>query len=93
MNIKRWLLCAFLFLICFLILRWLNNGKIFEGYCGCGGGGGRGYYRRQGYERQGYGRQGYGRQGYYYGGGASSPPYMYDDDQPYWYRYVPFFGH
>ena len=28
MNIKRWLLCGFLFLICFLILRWLNNSSI-----------------------------------------------------------------
>ena len=42
MNIKRWLLCGFLFLICFLILRWLNNEKNNEGYggrvCNCGGG-------------------------------------------------------
>jgi hypothetical protein len=39
MNIKRWLLCAFLFLICFLFLRWLNNKSIIEGN---GGGRGRG---------------------------------------------------
>ena len=34
MNIKRWLLCGFLFLICFLILHWLNNtnSKIVESY-------------------------------------------------------------
>ena len=45
MNIKRWLLCAFLFLICFLILRWLNNTKIMEGYEEGGHGGrGHGYY-------------------------------------------------
>lgn len=31
MNIKRWLLCAFLFLICYFVLRWLNNKNIVEG--------------------------------------------------------------
>jgi hypothetical protein len=39
MNIKRWVLCAFLFIICFLFLRWLNDGKNIEGYsgvCNCG---------------------------------------------------------
>jgi hypothetical protein len=31
-NIKRWLICAFLFLICFLILRFLNSNTTKEGY-------------------------------------------------------------
>jgi len=30
MNIKRWLLCAFLFLICFVFLHWLNNYNVVE---------------------------------------------------------------
>jgi len=35
MNIKRWLLCAFLLILCFLFLRWLNStGAIIEGYYG-----------------------------------------------------------
>jgi hypothetical protein len=42
MNIKRWLFCGFLFLICFLFLRWLNNKNVIEDYAGYGGGGGRG---------------------------------------------------
>ena len=39
MNIKRWMLCAFLFFICFLFLRWLNNGKKMESFnnCNCRG--------------------------------------------------------
>ena len=37
MNIKRWLLCGFLFLICFLILHWLNNNSIGEIYGGSNG--------------------------------------------------------
>ena len=45
MNIKRWLICAFLFFICFLILRWLSNtNHIIEGY------GYRGVRRRYNYD-------------------------------------------
>jgi hypothetical protein len=89
MNIKRWLLCAFLFLICFLILRWLNNAKIIEGY-GCHGGCHcRGCHCRGGHGHRGGGHYGV-HGGYYNGGGAYSPIYIYDD-QPYWYRYIPFF--
>jgi len=85
MNIKRWLLCAFLFLICFLFLRWLNNKNIIvEGH----GGGGMGHGGGHG------GGRGRGR---YYGGGGTaygSPLYVYEevDDYPppYCFR-VPFF--
>jgi hypothetical protein len=42
-NTKRWLLCAFLFIICFIILQFLNSkNPIVEGHGGGGGGGGRG---------------------------------------------------
>ena len=41
MNIKRWLLCAFLMIICFFFLRWLNSTTtIVEGHGGGGHGGG-----------------------------------------------------
>ena len=86
MNIKRWLLCAFLFLICFLILRWLNNKNIIEGH---GGGGGHGIGHYGGGRGYGYG----GSSGYNYGGPYMSPLYVYQEEQPYWYRYVPFFGY
>ena len=85
-NIKRWTLCAFLFLVCFLILKMLNVKT--EGYRG----GGRGYYGR------GRGR-GYGIPRYY--GGYSSigfPMYYYSDSyyndyyfpESQWYIYKPF---
>lgn len=31
-NIKRWIVCGFLFLICILILKFLNSTTIKEGY-------------------------------------------------------------
>ena len=78
MNIKRWLLCGFLFLICFLFLSWLNNKNVVEGHGGGGGGrgrgggsrggggGGRGHYGGHG----GIGHYGgYGGRRGYYGGG------------------------
>jgi len=84
-NLKRWSICAVLFLICFFILRSLGTNKpIMEGFGrGMGHGGGMGH--------------GYGR-GYGYGGGAlfSSPLYIYNDDDydydfrpPYLRRYIP----
>jgi len=113
MNIKRWLLCAFLMIICFFFLRWLNStSTIVEGHGGGGGGhgggghgGGRGGYYggRGGYYGggRGYYRGGHGGSGYYYGGVTplyttplyTTPLYIYEDDQPYWYRYIPFFGY
>ena len=37
-NMKRWLICAFLFLICYIILINLDGKKITEGLGGCRGG-------------------------------------------------------
>ena len=31
-NIKRWIICAFLFIICILILKFLNSKTMKEGY-------------------------------------------------------------
>jgi len=85
-NIKRWALCAFLFLICFLILRFLDGKSLFEGYrggCGC-----RGY---KGNRRLGIPR--------YYGGYSNGSPMYYYSDSDYvdyyfpeneWYIYKPF---
>jgi len=96
-------MCIFIFNM-FLISRWLNNKNIIEGHGGGGGhgighyGGGRGYGygvgRGRGYG-YGYGRgYGYGgSSGYNYGGPYMSPLYIYQEEQPYWYRYVPFFGY
>jgi hypothetical protein len=38
MDIKRIILCGFLFIICFLLLRWLNNEIITESYVSLYGG-------------------------------------------------------
>jgi hypothetical protein len=95
MNIKRWLICAFLFLVCFLFLRWLNNGKIIEGHGGGGGhGGGRGLGHGNGGNIGYYGgNRRYRGTGYYYGGTDTTPLYVYEEVDPYWYRYIPFFGY
>jgi len=101
-NTKRWLICAFLFIICFIILQFLNSKKpIVEGHGGGGGGGGGhggGGFSRGGhgggFGRGGFGRGGFGRSwgGYYgnYGGGAVNVNplyYIYDDDDYYPYWY------
>lgn len=99
-NMKRWLICAFLFLICYIIVINLDGKKLVEGLGGHGRGGhGRGGYGRGGYGRGGYGRGGYGRglggpRGYYGGYYPDiTPVYLYDNyTQPYWYRYIPFFN-
>lgn len=97
-NMKRWLICAFLFLICYIIVINLDGKKLVEGLGGHGRGGrrggGRGHIGRGG----GYGRGLGGSRGYY-GGYYSdiTPVYVYDNydyyTQPYWYRYIPFFNY
>jgi rhoptry neck protein 2 len=93
-NIKRWTICAFLFFICFLILRFLNGKKSVEGYGGHGsmGHGSMGHgsmgHGSMGHGSMGHGgHRGYGRRGGYYrgwggyGGGDLNitPLYIYDD--------------
>jgi len=75
MNIKRWLVCGFLFIICFLFLRWLNKSSVVEGHGGGGGGhggvgGGHGGGGHGGGGHGGgyYGGHGGGHRGGYYGG-------------------------
>jgi hypothetical protein len=91
MCVKKWIGCAILFYICYLILNYLSNSVESFGRRGRGGFG-RGYYGGRG----GYygGRGGYygGRGGYY--GGVSYPVVVTQDYYPsYWYRYIPFFGY
>ena len=95
MCVKKWIGCAILLYICYLIVIYLD--KPVESF-----GGGRGGYGRGGFGRGGYGRGGYygGRGGYYggrggyYGGGLSYPVVVTQDYYPsYWYRYIPFFGY
>jgi hypothetical protein len=83
-NIKRWTICAFLFFICFLILRQLDVKS--EGYrngCGCGG--------YKGNKKMSIPR--------YYGGYTNGHPFYYYSDSDYidyyfpeseWYIYKPF---
>jgi hypothetical protein len=63
-NIKRWTLCAFLFLVCLYILKILNvKSEGYRGGCRCSGGcrcGCRGYGRGLGLG-MGLGMGGYGR--------------------------------
>lgn len=99
MNVKKWATCAFLFLICYVIIIYLD--KSIEGFRGGGRGGfgrgigrGRGYYGGRGYG-PGYG-MGYGM-GYGYGRGYYPVPVVINDDSnylypsflypSYWYRY------
>ena len=74
MFTKKWLICAFLFFVCYLIIVHLDK-NIAEGFHGRGRGGigiGRGYYG--------------GRRGYY--GGVSYPVPVVDNYySSYWYPY------
>ena len=99
MCVKKWIACAVLFYICYLIVKYLEkNVESFGG--GRGGGRGRGghYGGRGGH----YGGRGgyYGGRGGYYGGGGSYPVVVTEDYYPsywwypsYWYRYAPIFGY
>ena len=98
MCVKKWIVCAVLFYILHLVVKYLDKNNQIESFGRRGGGyyGGRGgYYGGRG----GYygGRGGYygGRGGGgYYGGGLSYPVVIAEDSYPsYWYRYIPFFGY
>ena len=86
MSVKKWIGCAILLYICYLIVIYLD--KSVESF-----GGGRG--------RGGGGIGGFGRgRGGYYGGRVSYPVVVNQDYYPsywwnpsYWNRYVPFFGY
>ena len=104
MCVKKWICCAILLYICYLIVNYLD--KPVESFGGGGGGFGRGGFGRGGFGRGGFGRGGYyggfGRGGYYggfgrggyYGGRVSYPVVVTQDYYPsYWYRYIPFFGY
>ncbi len=83
MSVKKWITCAFLFFICYLIIVYLD--KAIEEFRGGGGGGrGRGYYGGRGY---GYGRGYYGRGYYGYGGGSYRVPVIVNEYPSYWYPY------
>jgi hypothetical protein len=98
MSVKKWIGCAILFYICYLIVIYLD--KPVESFGGGGGGrggfgfGGRGF---------GFGGRGFGfggRGGYYGGRGVSYPVVVNQDYYPnywwypsYWHRYIPFFGY
>jgi len=108
MGVKKLVCCAFLFFLCFLLLRFLSSSQTVEALGGRGGGrgrggighgGGRGYYGGIGH-RGGLGRGYYGGGRGYYGGGGyygATPVYIYDDydyyRSPYWYRYIPFMNY
>ena len=84
MSVKKWITCAFLFFVCYLIIMYLD--KTIENFRGGGG---------RGYGGMGRGRGGIGRG--YYGGYGYNPVYIYDDSNyrysyPYWYSYIPFFN-
>ena len=98
MCVKKWICCAILLYICYLIVNYLD--KPVESFGGGGGGFGRGGFGRGGFGRGGFG--GFGRGGYYggfgrggyYGGRVSYPVVVTQDYYPsYWYRYIPFFGY
>ena len=88
MCVKKWIVCAVLFYILYLIVKYLD--KPIESFGRRGGYyGGRGGY----YSGRGGGYYG-GRGGGYYGGGLSYPVVIAEDSYPsYWYRYIPFFGY
>jgi len=108
MGVKKLVFCAFLFFLCFLLLRFLSSSQTVEALGGRGGGrgrggighgGGRGYYGGIGH-RGGLGRGYYGGGRGYYGGGGyygATPVYIYDNydyyQSPYWYRYIPFMNY
>ena len=90
MSVKKWIGCAILLYICYLIVIYLD--KPVESFGGGGRGRGRGGIG-------GFGRGGFGRGGYY-GGGVSYPVVVTQDYYPsywwnpsYWNRYIPFFGY
>ena len=105
MCVKKWICCAILLYICYLIVNYLD--KPVESFGGGGGGGRGGGFGRGGiggFGRGGYygGRGGYyGGRGGYYGGRAISYPVVVNQDYypsywwspSYWYRYIPFFGY
>ena len=83
MCVKKWICCAILLYICYLIVIYLD--KSVESFGGGRGRGGIGGFGRGGY---------YGGRGGYYGGGLSYPVVVTQDYYPsYWYRYIPFFGY
>ena len=91
MCVKKWICCAILLYICYLIVNYLD--KPVESFGGGGGRGGGGFGRGGigGFGRGGFG--GFGRGGYY-GGRVSYPLVVTQDYYPsYWYRYIPFFGY
>jgi hypothetical protein len=108
MGVKKLVCCAFVFFLCFLLLRFLSSSQTVEALGGRGGRGGigrrggighRGYYGGgRGYHGLGRGYYGGGR-GYYGGGGyyGATPVYIYDDydyyRSPYWSRYIPFMNY
>lgn len=89
-NIKRWILCAFLFLVCLYILKLLNVKS--EGYRGCRGCGARGSGRGRGIGMWSIPRYygGYSQLGYpmYYYNDIDYFDYYYPESQ--WYIYRPF---
>ena len=101
MGVKKLVCCAFVFFLCFLLLRFLSSSQTVEALGGRGGRGGigrRGGIGHRGYHGLGRGYYGGGR-GYYGGGGyyGATPVYIYDNydyyQSPYWYRYIPFMNY
>jgi hypothetical protein len=103
-GVKKLVFCAFIFFLCFLLLRFLSSSQNIEALGGRGGGRGRGggIGRRGGMGRgyHGIGRGYYGGGRGYYGGGGyygATPVYIYDNydyyQSPYWYRYIPFMNY
>ena len=100
-DVKKLVCCAFVFFLCFLLLRFLSSSQTVEALGGRGGRGGigrRGGIGHRGYHGLGRGYYGGGR-GYYGGGGyyGATPVYIYDNydyyRSPYWYRYIPFMSY
>ena len=82
MCVKKWICCAILLYICYLIVNYLD--KPVESF------GRRGIGLRRGGSSGG----GYYRGGYYGGRGIRYPVVVTQDYYPsYWYRYIPFFGY
>jgi len=95
MCVKKWIGCAILLYICYLIVIYLDKPVESFGRRGHYGRGRGGYYGGRG----GYygGRGGYygGRGGYYGGRNVVYPVVVADNSYPsyWWYSYVPFFGY
>lgn len=92
MSVKKWICCAVLFYICYLIIQYLD--RTIEKFGGRGGRGG--YYGRH-YGGRGVGYYG-GRGVGYYGGRNIVYPVVADNYYPsywwypsYWQRYVPYY--